>query len=92
MITTMFFILVPFLKRAPCIIIHLARNAEKGGGVLMSIILPNLNHSFVPVPVPVPVPDSGFRIPVPFPDSGFPGFPYAPQQSVENDAGAHLYT
>ena len=48
MITTMFFILVPFLKRAPCIIIHLARNAEKGGGVLMSIILPNLNHSFVP--------------------------------------------
>ena len=66
MITTMFFILVPFLKRAPCIIIHLARNAEKGGGVLMSIIFPNLNHSFVPVPVPVPVPDSGF-----------PGFPYA---------------
>ena len=62
----MFFILVPFLKRAPCIIIYLARNAEKGG-VLMSIILPNLNHSFVPVPVPVP-----------FPDSGFPGFPYAP--------------
>ena len=54
----MFFILVPFLKRAPCIIIHLARDAEKGGGVLMSIILPNLNHSFVP--------DSGFRIP----DSG----------------------
>ena len=33
----------------------------------MSIILPNLNHSFIsPVPVPVPVPDSGsgsgFRI------------------------------
>ena len=54
MITTMFF------KRAPCIIIHLARNAEKGGGVLMSIILPNLNHSFVPVPVPVPFPD--FRV------------------------------
>ena len=72
MITTMFFILVPFLKRAPCIIIHLARNAEKGGGVLMSIILPNLNHSFVPVPVPVLVP-----VPVPFPDSGFPGFPFA---------------
>ena len=67
MITTMFFILVPFLKRAPCIIIHLARNAEKGGGVLMSIILPNLNHSFVPVP---------------FPDSGFPGFPYAPLLTV----------
>ena len=26
----------------------------------MSIILPNLNHSFIS-PVPVPVPDSGFR-------------------------------
>ena len=67
MITTMFFILVPFLKRAPCIIIHLARNAEKGGGVLMSIILPNLNHSFVPDSGS----GSGFRIPVPFQDSGF---------------------
>ena len=39
----------------------------------MSIILPNLNHSFicqVPVPFPnsrFPIPDSGFR----FPDSGF---------------------
>ena len=29
----------------------------------MSIILPNLNHSFVPVPVPVP--DSGFRFRIP---------------------------
>ena len=41
----------------------------------MSIILPNLNHSFispVPVPVPVPVPDSGSGS-----GSGFPGFPYA---------------
>ena len=31
----------------------------------MSIILPNLNHSFispVPVPVPVPVPDPDFRV------------------------------
>ena len=29
----------------------------------MSIILPNLNHSFIsPVPVPVPVPDPDFRI------------------------------
>ena len=56
-----------------CFIIHLARNAEKGE--LMSIILPNLNHSFI-CPVPVSVPDSGFRIPdsvsgflIPFPDS-----------------------
>ena len=43
----------------------------------MSIILPNLNHSFispVPVPVPVPVPDSGSGS-----GSGFPCFPYAPQ-------------
>ena len=61
MITTMFFALVTFLKRALRIIIHLARNAEKGGGVLMSVTLPNLNHSFIfPVPVPVPVPD--FRV------------------------------
>ena len=29
-----------------CIIIHLARNVDKAGGVLMSIILPNLNYSF----------------------------------------------
>ena len=73
MITTMFFILVPFLKRAPCIIIHLARNAEKGGGVLMSIILPNLNHSFVPVPFPDSVSVSGFRFRFRIPDSGFTG-------------------
>ena len=63
----MFFVLVPFLKRAPRIIIHLARNVEKGGGVLMRITLPNLKHSFIcPVPVPVPVPD-----PVPDPVSDF---------------------
>ncbi len=44
--------------------IHLARNAEKGGGVLMSIILPKLKHSFIcPIPLPVPVPDFRFRIP-----------------------------
>ena len=50
----------------------------------MSIILPNLNHSFispvlvlVPVPVPVPVLDSGFRIPDSGSGSGFPGFPCA---------------
>ena len=51
----MSFILVPFLKRAPTIIIHLARNAEKGGGVLMSIIFRNFNHSFI-------CPNSGFRL------------------------------
>ena len=45
----MIFILVPFLKRAPCIIIHLVRNAETGAGVLMSIIFPNLNHSFISI-------------------------------------------
>ena len=67
MITTMFFVLVTFLDRALCIIIHLARNAEKGGGVLKSIIVPK--HSFIfQVPVPVPVPDPD---PVPVPDSGF---------------------
>ena len=52
----MFFVLVTFLKRAPLIIIHLARNAEKGGGVLMPITVPNLKHSFI-CPVPVLVPD-----------------------------------
>ena len=50
----MFFVPVTVLKRAPRIIIHLARNAEKGGGVLMSITVPNLKHSFIfPDPVPV---------------------------------------
>ena len=77
----MFFVLVPFLKRFPHIIIHLAMNVEKGGGALMGITLPNLKHSFiccvpvpVPVPVPFPFPDSGFRIPdsgFRIPDSGF---------------------
>ena len=71
MITTMFFALVTFLKRAPRIIIHLARNVEKGGGVLMSVTLPNLNHSFIsPVPFPDPVSGSGSG-------SRFPCFPYA---------------
>ena len=65
MITTIFFAPVTFLKRAPRIIIHLARNAEKGG-VLISVTLPNLNHSFIfPVPVPVPFPDPD---PDPVPD------------------------
>ena len=65
----------PSQTQSQGIVIHLARNADKGGRVLMSIILPNLNHSFispVPVPVPVPVPDSGSGS-----GSGFPGFPYA---------------
>ena len=64
----------PSQTQSQRIVIHLARNADKGGGVLMSIILPNLNHSFispVPVPFPVPVPDSGSGS-----GSGFPGFPY----------------
>ena len=48
----------------------------------MSIILPNLNHSFispvpVPVPVPFPVPDSGSGS-----GSGLPGFPYALNKSL----------
>ena len=70
----MFYVHVPFLKRVPRIVIHLASNAEKGGGVLMRIILPNLKHSFIspiPVPFPFPVPDSGSGS-----GSGFPGFPY----------------
>ena len=44
-----------------CNIIHLTRNVEKGGGVLMSIILPNLNHSFICL-VPIRVLDSEFGI------------------------------
>ena len=52
----MFFVLIPFPKRALHIIIHLAMNVEKEGGVLMRITLPNLKHSFI-CPVPVPIPD-----------------------------------
>ena len=44
-----------------CIIINMVRNAEKGGGILMSIILPNFNHSLI-CPVPVSFPDSGFYL------------------------------
>ena len=65
MITIMFFVLIPFLKRAPHIIIHLAMNVEKGGEVLMRMTFPNLKHSFicpVPVPVPVPLPVLDFRV------------------------------
>ena len=50
------------------------RNAEKGGGVLMSIIFRNLNHSFICL-VPDPFPDSRFRI---------PAFPYALFNLLQN--------
>ena len=46
-------------------IIHLTRNAERGGGVLMSVTLPNLKYSFifpVPIPNPVPFPDPDFLV------------------------------
>ena len=72
----------------PRIIIHLARNVEKGGGVLMLIILPNLKHSFIsPVPVPVPVPD-----PVPLPDPDFRVF-HTPTDSLvlKQNFAVHLY-
>ena len=56
----------------------------------MSVILPNLNHSFispVPVPVPVPVPDSGSGS-----GSGFPGFPYAHLCTIHAPFTHHLRT
>ena len=59
MITTMFFILVPFQKGSVYHYPSCKAYREKGGGVLMSIILPNLNHTFIG-PVPVPVPHFGF--------------------------------
>ena len=62
---------VPSQTQSQHIVIHLARNADKGGGVLMSIIPPNLNHSFIS---PVPVPDSGFRFQIRI--SGFSIRPY----------------
>ena len=48
-------------SQSPSTIIHLARNVDKRGGVLMLIILPNLKHSFIS-PVPVPVPDPDFLV------------------------------
>ena len=77
MITSIFFLLVPFLKRAPYIIIHLAWNAERRADAYWCRSnFQNLNHSFI-CPVPVPYQDfvSGFWIL----DSGFriPAFPYA---------------
>ena len=74
--SNMFYIIrAPSQPQSQRIVIHLARNVDKGGGVLMSIIPPNLNHSFIspfPVPVLVPLPDSSSGS-----GSGFPGFPYA---------------
>lgn len=67
MITTMFFVLVTFLDRAPRIIIHFARNAEKGGGALIPITVPNSKHSSIfPAPAPAPAP-APVPVPVPVP-------------------------
>ena len=44
---TFIFLLVPFLKRAPCFI-HCEGNAAKGGGVFMSIMIPTCNaHAYL---------------------------------------------
>ena len=44
---TFIFLLVPFLKRAPCFI-HCEGKAAKGGGVLMSIMIPSCNaHAYM---------------------------------------------
>ena len=44
---TFIFLLVPFLKRAPCFI-HCEEKAAKGGGVLMSIMIPSCNaHAYM---------------------------------------------
>ena len=44
---TFIFLLVPFLKRAPCFI-HCEGKAAKGGGVLMSFTIPSCNaHAFM---------------------------------------------
>ena len=39
---TFILLIVPFLKRAPCFI-HCEGKAAKGGGVLMSIMIPSCN-------------------------------------------------
>ena len=69
MTTSMFFVLVPFLKRAPSIFRHPSCEECRDGRRSIDV-----NHtsqleehsSIWPVQVQVPVPDSGF-----------PGFPYA---------------
>ena len=44
---TFIFLLVPFLKMAPCFI-HCERKAAKGGGVFMSIMVPSCNaHAYM---------------------------------------------
>ena len=44
---TFIFLLVPFLKRDPCFI-HCEGKAAKGGGVLMSIMIPSCNaHAYM---------------------------------------------
>ena len=44
---TFIFLLVPFLKRAPCFI-HREGKAAKGGGVLLSIMIPTCNaHAYM---------------------------------------------
>ena len=44
---TFIFLLVPFLKRDPCFI-HCEGKAAKGGGVLMSIMIPRCNaHAYM---------------------------------------------
>ena len=44
---TCIFLLVPFLKRAPCFI-HCEGQAAKGGVVLMSIMIPSCNaHTYM---------------------------------------------
>ena len=44
---TFIFLLVPFLKRAPCFI-HCEGKVAKGGGVFMSIMIPTCNaHAYM---------------------------------------------
>ena len=44
---TFIFLLVPFLKRDPCFI-HCEGKAAKGGGILMSIMIPSCNaHAYM---------------------------------------------
>ena len=61
-ITIMFFILVPFLKRAPYIIIYFARTAERREEAYgCQSFFQHLNHSFICLS-PFPDSVSGFRL------------------------------